>query len=60
MPAKTIFIPGELCRAVKEFPDDACSGPIPPAQVPDPILVRAFVKARRFNDRLCISMRDPE
>ena len=28
------------------------AGPIAPSQVPDPILVRAIVKARRFNDRL--------
>jgi hypothetical protein len=52
-PAKTIFIPGELCRAGKEFRmmlDPA--GPIASAQVPDPILVKAIVKAGRLSDRL--------
>ncbi len=52
-PVKTIFIPGELCRAGKEVRmmlDPV--GPIAPSQAPDPVLVRAILKAHRFNDRL--------
>jgi site-specific DNA recombinase len=52
-PVKTILIPGELCRAGKEVRmmlDPA--GPTAPQQTPDPVLVRAILKAHRFNDRL--------